>query len=183
MKEELNGHTSTIEMSKKCMVYKIFLRVWRTLFDLGSIIQLSNICKDNFTAFWQLRRLWNQSISLQASWKNFFFLLFLAKQIDNAQWNPSWLKKPFAVMFYMFPLCSFRAETYVNGGRFFWTHADEKIVLRSMHKLAHTQVTEHTITAVFRNQQGTSKWKQNASSQLDHSLTIDSSCGQTMLKT
>lgn len=42
MKEELNGHTSTIEMSKKCMVYKIFLRVWRTLFDLGSIIQLSN---------------------------------------------------------------------------------------------------------------------------------------------
>ena len=35
----------------------------------------------------------------------------------------------------------------------------KKIVVGFMHKLAHTQYTEHTITTVFRKQQGTSKMK------------------------
>lgn len=35
-------YASTTEMSRKYMVYKIFLRGWGTLFDLDAIIQLSN---------------------------------------------------------------------------------------------------------------------------------------------
>lgn len=53
----------------------------------------------------------------------------------------------------------------------------KKIVVRCMHKLAHTQDTEHTMTTAFRKQQGTSKLKQNAqytSSKSDYLLTIGS---------
>lgn len=55
--------------------------------------------------------------------EDFFSLpLFLVKPIDNvgteshAHWNPAWLKKQFAVMLYMFPLCWFGAETHVDEG-------------------------------------------------------------------
>lgn len=154
------------------------------LFDLDSIIQLSNRSARTISQLSDSSGIFEINPFHFRRAGSFFspFFLFLAKQIDNVGKRvmlsgiPDGWRSHLLSCFTCFRYSRSVQKHMLTRGNSFEQHTDEKIVVRCMHKLAHTQFTEQTISTVFMKRQGTFNWKQNAhyaGSRSEHSLTMD----------